>query len=290
MRAKSVLVLVLLLSMGFARLAWVTVKDPSGDTRQSDGVMTANEASPCGSANADNSGSSYCSYDYAWADNTPSSHCDEEGDWTAQIKFGTRYCATSCGGDTNLGSGVFGCSAIENACQAEELSGWFTAYNINWDTDSVDCACYGGTWTDDFESGTTASCCEDDAGENYNTCADSSDQGACGADTTACCTASTDCVDENSVCRTTGACYGTSVFGNSYCSSISGSWQSPDENSAYCVASCDVTASDDGITWLDTYCCGDDSSEYSKHQDCSSGCTDDTADKTCCVINTNCVD
>ncbi len=137
-------------------------------------------------------------------------------------------------------------------------------------------------------------CCGDDNNQYKRTCDDSSNQGSCGSDTEACCSADTDCVGGGGNCRDTGACYGTGVFGNSYCDG--GTWENPDESSTYCVASCDVTTGDGGIGWnlggetAASECCGDDASEYVINEaggtDAPANYKDDTT--SCCDADNDC--
>jgi hypothetical protein len=136
--------------------------------------------------------------------------------------------------------------ATSSVCAA--VSGhWLTDSRGNTVIDSTECT-MGVTCGD----GSGPFCCEDDAGENYGTCVDSSANGACGVETDACCDASNDCVDHNAACQDTGACYNFGGTYNSFCNA--GSWEDPDESQSYCEASgC-------SYTWISgaSLCCGDD--------------------------------
>ncbi|MCX6817249.1 MAG: hypothetical protein NTU57_00125 [Candidatus Aenigmarchaeota archaeon] len=100
-------------------------------------------------------------------------------------------------------------------------------------------------------------CCGDDAGEYYNTCTDSSANGDCGADTTACCSANTKCIDHTGACQSTDSCY---TFGSgglmSWCNS--GTWEDPDEASGYCTATGCAYSWMSNVPTSGTRCCGDD--------------------------------
>ncbi|MBR9676973.1 hypothetical protein GOV04_02435, partial [Candidatus Woesearchaeota archaeon] len=179
-------------------------------------------------------------------------------------------------------------------------------YTVDWDGQQGHCEnanCAPGfaypssyDWSIGGEVASTT-CCGDDTGERVQTCTDSSGQGACGGDTTACCTLTTDCIDDAGACQDTAACYGVGVFGNSYCSA--GSWEDPDEGSGYCVASCDVTGGDGGIAWNPggegagaTACCGDDAGEYRDIETQGSDAPalfDDSSDA-CCDTTTDCTE
>ena len=146
------------------------------------------------------------------------------------------------------GSGPDGCKWRDYECTSSGVN--YTDYDV--DTSQTYCeACVGPV---NWNLNGNNQCCGDDSNEYNKTCIDSSgnSNAACGTDTDACCDANTDCVDQNGNCRNSGACYGSSVFGNSYCNA--GTWEDPDENSSYCPASCG--------TWMSSVskCCGDDGS------------------------------
>ena len=113
----------------------------------------------------------------------------------------------------------------------------------------------GYSWSIGGETAAQA-CCGDDADEYVRTCEDSTTNGDCGADSSACCDAQQDCVDHSGNCVDTGSC---AIFGlggkRSYCDG--GVWKDPDESAAFC------TASSCGYTWLagPAQCCGDDPGE-----------------------------
>jgi len=171
--------------------------------------------------------------------------------------------------------------------------------------------CANGTWVDNDASqaacdsclgvgrwdlgGDITTCCGDDVTDYERTCSDYSSQADCGADTIACCDTITDCVDDSGSCQTAGACYGAGVFGNSFCNST-GSWRNPDEDQAYCHASCDMTLSDNGIGWTlggdISNCCGDDSAEYDLLSQYNAATLDPAPGATtdaCCSTDTKCV-
>ncbi|MFH1236870.1 MAG: hypothetical protein V1648_00495 [Candidatus Aenigmatarchaeota archaeon] len=214
----------------------VTIQAPGGSTLGPYQMLFYAEAGTCTAANPKNETWNY-SLGYGF--------CPTEGAYNATVKFHAQ-------GDAWV---------WESASPA-------TIYNVTWDQNQswCDCklgssACGGSTCFNttgmEWEAGTTSKCCGDDAGENYLSCVDSSANGNCGSSTMACCTENTKCVDSNGNCQTTGSCH---VFGsgglNSYCSS--GTWEDPDESSAYC------TASGCAYTWFTntpvsgTSCCGDD--------------------------------
>lgn len=142
---------------------------------------------------------------------TQGSYCQYEGDY-----YVDSYSQCESGGRTDV-------SAI-------------SAFNINWDADSSDCTCKVGTgkWNIGFESGTSPSCCEDDAGEykRVRTCSSgcTSDPGD-----DACCTTNNKCV-YSSVCYNPGVC-----LGSLKCNA--GSWEDHCTNG---VQDCDETGLDCG--------------------------------------------
>ncbi|MFH1294405.1 MAG: helix-turn-helix domain-containing protein [Candidatus Aenigmatarchaeota archaeon] len=95
-------------------------------------------------------------------------------------------------------------NATMDANSTQETTEWetssdFTLYTVNWDTDQNWCQCKVGAskWNIGFGPGTSASCCEDDAGEYARTRVCSG--GVCTTDPTddACCNATDACVWES---------------------------------------------------------------------------------------------
>jgi hypothetical protein len=155
---------------------------------------------------------------------------------------GSSGCAGLCG------TGMNGCAYHERGCAATDC----TDTSLDADQGSTYCTACGAAWALGGEVAASA-CCGDDSGEHVRTCNDNSDNGSCGTDLSACCAASSDCVDHSGACRDAGACH---VFGTggkkSYCGS--GTWQDPDSGSVTC------TAAGCGFSWLAgaAACCGDD--------------------------------
>jgi hypothetical protein len=190
--------------------------------------------------------------------------------------YGENYRSRLGGSDAPTGyttdSSVYRCCNVNTDCVAGSTCTASTGTSGAIPTKAY---CSSGTWYGgDYSSGAcdavvasgrygiggevaSTNCCGDDSGENYRTCVDSSANGACGADTTACCSASTDCIDASGSCQNTAACYTFSGSYKSYCNS--GTWEDPDESSTYCTASgCGYTFlsySDSGTGYG---CCGDD--------------------------------
>ncbi|MDK2849635.1 MAG: hypothetical protein PWR32_302, partial [Candidatus Woesearchaeota archaeon] len=200
--------------------------------------------------------------------------------------------STSCtdftyGSSCCVSEGNYIAYAYSDEGESAGNSGIFVEYTVNWDNSETYCTCKVGSghWNLGGEVA-ASSCCGDDSGEYVRNCVDSTDQGSCGADTTACCNSNTDCVDNYGLCESSGACYGTPIMGNSYCNS--GTWENPDESSSYCVSSCDLTSGDQGIGWnlggeiAATNCCGDDPSEYYRV------CSDSSANGACGSDTTAC--
>ena len=177
------------------------------------------------------------------------------GSWVPE-NCGTSACEGTCG------SGPNGCAYHEKGCQG---AGCFDTV-IDLDSNNSYCESCGLKWA---QGGETAgeNCCGDDPGEFARTCEDSSANGDCGSDKTACCDAATDCVDQKGNCQTAGAChvflastkFSTTFERKSYCNQ--GVWEDPDEDASYC------TASGCGHSWLEnasgtgSKCCGDDPGE-----------------------------
>lgn len=202
------------------------------------------EASQCfhdGTAYADGNFSANC-----W-DTTNQAQC-ESGVWTKQ-GCGTSGCNGSCGTSTN------GCQYHVKTC----TSGQCVDTPDDVDGQETMCRACGLDWAIGGNIAAT-SCCGDDPGEYPLACKDSSANGDCGNDSTACCKAKSDCVDHLGNCTASGKCY---VFGSgnkrSFCDN--NQWQDPDESQQFC------TASGCGYTWLanasgtNSKCCGDDPGE-----------------------------
>lgn len=167
---KLALVLMLALSLVRSEFTTLDIKDPGGNLRVNDLIISTTSADPCGNEGNQNQGTT-CDYELSF------SECDQEGYWKATATTITRYCSgsTSCAnGGSNICSNSF-CSGVVNkyCCQISESSSETTIYNINWDGDSSDCSCIGGTWlasqccgddgnADDYENaGAGNSCCID---------------------------------------------------------------------------------------------------------------------------------
>jgi hypothetical protein len=196
---------------------------------------------------------------------TPGTHCEYEGDINC---YSTDFC--------------------EQGAPFGPVGPAF-AFNINWDTDSLDCTCKVGAngWSIGGEVA-SAACCSDDAGEYQTLCTDSSSNGDCGADALACCNANNKCVDDTGDCQVAGLCNDLGLK-KSYCNL--GTWEDPDEAQAYCVAlGCGYDWSIGGEV-ASAACCSDDAGEY------PTSCTDSSlngdcgADAlACCNANNKCVD
>ena len=161
------------------------------------------------------------------------------------------------------------------------------------DPDEGETYCLSCTGTSRWSLGGDAdpdSCCGDDDGEYRRTCTDSSVNGNCGADKTACCDSNVDCVDHVDGCHETGIC-GTFGADNlkSYCSN--GTWQDPDESVAYCAAAGCLYQWQIGGESDPNTCCGDDADEFSRTcNDGSANGSCGTDQLACCNAGTDCVD
>ncbi len=174
--------------------------------------------------------------------------CSDSGFDTFDRDCGVNSCSGTCG------SGPNGCLYFEQGCSGGDC------YSSSHDPDQGLDYCNGCSLSWNIGGETAAeSCCGDDGSEFARTCNNSSANGECGEDTTACCDAGSDCVDHTGGCAETGVCHAFGDGGkNSYCSN--GQWQDPDESLTYC------TASGCGYTWianatLANKCCGDDAGE-----------------------------
>ncbi len=180
-------------------------------------------------------------------DSTNQAKC-QNGQWVKQ-SCGDSGCAGNCGGDVN------GCEYHVMSCAAGKCQD--NAQDV--DTGQPMCEACGLQWSIGGDAA-TSSCCGDDPNEYVLHCRDSSANGDCGNDDTACCKKKNDCVDHQGNCVSTGKCYSFGTDNKkSYCDA--GQWQDPDEAEPYCEASgC-------GYKWLshgtghNAKCCGDDPGE-----------------------------
>lgn len=132
------------------------------------------------------------------------------------------------------------------------------------------------------------SCCGDDDDEYVRTCVDSSNNGICGDDFTACCSGSQSCVDAQGECQAQDTCH---LFGSETAVSLcsGGSWESPDESEANCLL-CEFDWALGGDTAA-TQCCGDDANENVRTCSDSSSNGNCAADSVaCCAASDACVD
>lgn len=126
---------------------------------------------------------------------SPSMDCSEEGDYT--VVFDLTEEGTSsldCTGNAD----PYTCSTTSAGYGTLKIK----TYNIDYDSDSIDCECYtdtgyfvsGGESSGfgEYSIGTETECCEDDSGEFYITD---------GAGAPGCCDDGDDCIDDNGICR-----------------------------------------------------------------------------------------
>ena len=177
----------------------------------------------------------------------------------------------------------------QSSCETYGASsaGPINAYNVNWDGDSADCSCIGGTWTGD---GGSSNCCGDDLGEDY-----------CSGGYTACYNANYySNGDSNSY---TCSCGGGTWTGSICCGDDAGEVCSPSATqcsgnwvqtcSASCTwgntQNCDASDGCNGDFYLNYYC-SDGSCSYSSDDcsDCSCSCGGYNVAET--VANGNCND
>jgi len=220
---------------------------------------------------------SYCTAEmcgYNWnigGEVSPTTCCGDDPGENAE------FC-TDSSANGNCGSDFLACCSSGTDC-VDQNGNCRNGYQCSvFGTSGLRSYCNGGTWEDPDESSSyctatgcsypwniggevsPTTCCGDDVSEYAKTCVDSTANGNCGSDTTACCNVNTDCVDQDGVCREMGRCY---EFGetdkDSYC--YRGQWDDPDESSTYC------TAYGCGYDWLsysagaNSQCCGDDFGE-----------------------------
>jgi hypothetical protein len=278
----------------------------SGDTACCDAGNKCADDDTCtasGSARGSIPSRAWCSATYWYGGDASTAACSAITGGANNWNLGGEVAATACCGDDSSEYRRT-CSVSGNTPESFSCSG-DTEVCCNTSSDCVDdggcyadgycrndAVCVNGAWQDqdngdvrcaqcqgsghwylegDASSWPNDLCCEDDSNEYIETCSDMSPQGDCGSDTTACCDAYDDCVDQNGDCRTIGECYGSGVFGNSYCGAVTASasgWYDPDISQSRCKASCDITPGDGGIGYnlggeIDaTTCCGDDAGEY----------------------------
>jgi hypothetical protein len=166
--------------------------------------------------------------------------------------------ADDCGGAGACGTGPNSClyreyyvMDSEDACAGADTCN-STTYDA--DTNSNTCTTCSQAWAIGGETA-AINCCGDDSSEYAKTCIDSSENGNCGMDTTACCTLNNTCVNVSGNCQNDGLCHPFSAGKNSYCNK--GSWEDPDEAQAYCIAAgCNYTWVPSGP--IISQCCGDD--------------------------------
>ncbi|MBI2139506.1 PKD domain-containing protein [Candidatus Woesearchaeota archaeon] len=150
--------------------------------------------------------------------------------------------------------------------------------------------------------GQTNKCCGDDPGEFSKTCEiDQAYSGkSCGLDPSACCDASTDCVDVSGNCAAQGSCspFGATTGAKpSFCDN--GIWKDPDTSAQFCQSAGCSFSYFPSSTDPSRKCCGDDHEastaagavkEIVNAKKCSPGvCTSDTNDRACCDSTTDCV-
>ena len=192
--------------------------------------------------------------------------CDGSGncDYADQCTFcGPDFCLGTCG------SGHDGCVYHLMGCAEDDCYD----HPVDTDLDEVYCTGCALSWGIGGEIA-ASTCCGDDAREYALSCNDSSDNGDCGFDMEACCDFVVDCVDDSGSCVDADKCDLFGVGGKkSYCDS--GTWEDPDETSAYCTAyGCGYDWLDDSAIGENTHCCGDDPGEDFEQ---STG-----ADRICC--------
>jgi hypothetical protein len=134
-------------------------------------------------------------------------------------------------------------------CYYDEIMITSYLYTVNWDNDQNWCDCKMGAtgcngqtcWGVGFDSGTSASCCGDDAGEYYRYCNYVSpqsgfpDSGDCISSDNMCCDASNDCVNTaGSACTASGSTSDADGDGDvDYC--LSNKWYDCYNNDAHCT-------------------------------------------------------
>jgi len=85
---------------------------------------------------------------------------------SGQIAGSNASCSAVQGTDCAQEGDIY-CYAQANAEEVGIVTtGPVTAYNVDWDADSTDCSCKGGTWgLSLYEAGANGNCCGDDSGE-----------------------------------------------------------------------------------------------------------------------------
>ena len=222
----------------------------------------------------------------SYEDNVYSNGCFDEvnrakcsnGAWVSEA-CGSNECSGTCGNGPN------GCMYHLKGCTQNQG----TCYDNSKDVDEnqLYCTACSQSWSIGGETAQTT-CCGDDPNEYVRNCTDNSTNGNCGNDVTACCEASTDCVDHLGNCIDASSC---NVFGvdgrKSYCDN--GTWRDPDNGQSFCTG-CSFSWSIGGEI-AQTSCCGDDENENMRNcidNDANGTCGTDTL--ACCTTAQDCVD
>ncbi|MEA3514348.1 MAG: hypothetical protein U9R34_02650, partial [Nanoarchaeota archaeon] len=209
---------------------------------------------------------------------------------SGQVTGNSASCSAANGVNCAEEGNVYCYSSSSCEKQGSSSAGPTNAYNVNWDSDSADCACKvgSGNWNIGFESGTSASCCGDDSGEYKKVEAQGTDAPSLFDDgTDACCNSNSDCIEAGN-CKTHATTYGT-IPSKGYCNS--GSWQGGDAGSTQCTAIVASSRWAIGGETASADCCGDDSSENKRTRSAGTDSTYSTSstDDGCCTASNKCV-
>ena len=231
-------------------------------------------------------------YDIAWLFEASSGNCC--GDDNSEYWI-NRSCASGC---TTATADDACCNANDkcvynSACYSSGVC-YSSQYYCNagswYDPDASQTACDTCKGIDLWDIGgevAQTTCCGDDANEYLKTRIGGADIPTGFTTDTyddACCNANNKCV-QNTVCYASGSASGT-IPTKAYCDL--GTWKGGDAGSTQCSGILGIGFWSLGGEADATTCCGDDSNQYKRTRVCSSGCTSDSNDDSCCNANNKC--